>query len=73
MTNIIGGLPANFSVKGAQAQGLIPSNAQVVTINGVTVSKSFPNPTVSNLIGAGLLDPTLPASALGFAGGYGGS
>ena len=73
MTNIISGLPSNFSVKAAQAQGLIPSNAQVSTINGIAVSKSFPNPTVSNLIGAGLLDPTLPASALGFSGGFGGS
>jgi hypothetical protein len=73
MTDTIIGLPANFSIKGAQAQGLIPSNAQVATINGVAVSKSFPNPTVTNLIGAGLLDPSLPASALGFSGGYGGS
>lgn len=67
-------LPSNFSIKGAQAQGLIPNNAQVVSINGVAVSKSFANPTVTNLIGAGVLDPSLPASALGFAGGpqYGG-
>jgi hypothetical protein len=67
-------LPANFSIKGAQAQGLIPNNVQVVTINGVAVSKGFANPTVTNLIGAGVLDPSLPASALGFAGGqqYGG-
>lgn len=67
-------LPANFSINGAQAQGLIPSNALVVSINGVAVSKGFPCPTVSNLIGAGVLDPSLPASSLGFAGGpqYGG-
>jgi hypothetical protein len=62
-------LPANFSVKACQAQGMIPSNAQVVSINGVAVSKGFANPTVTNLIGAGVLDPSLPASALGFAGG----
>jgi hypothetical protein len=67
-------LPANFSVMAAQAQGLIPTNALVVTINGVAVSKGFACPTVTNLIGAGVLDPSLPASALGFAGGpqYGG-
>jgi hypothetical protein len=64
----------NFSIKGCQAQGLIPNNSQVATINGVAVSKSFANPTVTNLIAAGVLDPSLPASALGFAGGpqYGG-
>jgi hypothetical protein len=65
-------LPPNFSIKGAQAQGLIPSNAQVSTINGVAVSNSVANPTVSNLIGAGVLDPSLPASSLGFSGQYGG-
>jgi hypothetical protein len=65
-------LPSNFSIKGAQAQGLIPNNAQVATINGTPVSKAFPNPTVTNLIGAGVLDPSLPASALGFLGQYGG-
>jgi hypothetical protein len=62
-------LPANFSIKGAQAQGLIPNNVQVVTINGVAVSKAFANPTVTNLIAAGVLDPSLPATALGFSGG----
>ncbi len=67
-------LPANFSIKAAQAQGLIPSNVQVATINGVAVSTGFANPTVTNLIGAGVLDPSQPASILGFAGGpeYGG-
>jgi hypothetical protein len=67
-------LPANFSIKAAQAQGLIPNNVQVVSINGVAVSKGFANPTVTNLIGAGVLNPSLPASVLGFAGGpqYGG-
>ena len=67
-------LPSNFSVMAAQGAGLIPSNAQVVTINGVAVSKGIANPTVQILIGLGVLDPTLPASALGFAGGpqYGG-
>jgi hypothetical protein len=67
-------LPANFSIKACQAQGMIPNNVLVSTINGVAVSKSFANPTVANLIAAGVLDPTLPASALGFAGGpqYGG-
>jgi hypothetical protein len=62
-------LPSNFSIMGAQAQGLIPTNAQVATINGVAVSKGFANPTVANLIGAGVLDPSQPASVLGFAGG----
>lgn len=67
-------LPANFSIKGAQAQGLIPSNVLVATISGVAVSKGFACPTVTNLIAAGVLDPSLPASVLGFAGGpqYGG-
>lgn len=62
------GIASNISIKGAQAQGMIPNNMQVVTINGVAVSPTFTNPTVSHLIAAGVLDPSLPVSALGFAG-----
>ena len=62
-------LPPNFSILAAVAQGLIPRNVQVTSINGAPVPKGLPNPTVAQLIAAGVLDGSLPASALGFAGG----
>jgi hypothetical protein len=61
------GIPGNMSIMAARAAGLVPANAQVATINGVPVSKSFANPTVTNLIAAGVLDPSLPGSALTFS------
>ena len=57
------GIASNISIKGAQAQGMLPSSIQVATINGVAVSKSFANPTVSHLIAAGVLDPATGVGA----------
>jgi hypothetical protein len=64
-------LPANFSIAAALAQGLLSMNTQVVTVSGVAVVKGS---TVAALISTGVLNPSLPASALGFSGGpqYGG-
>jgi hypothetical protein len=72
VANMAPSLPANFSIKGALAQGLLSNNTHVLTINGVAVSKSHPNPTVHYLIGAGVLDPSMPASVLGVSGNFGG-
>lgn len=72
MTNVAASGPANFSIAAALAAGILSNNAQVSTIAGVAVSKSYPNPTVSSLLAAGLLNPAMPASTIGFAG-YGGS
>lgn len=74
MTKIAGQtltLPANFSIMAALAAGLLSNNTQVATINGVAVTKGS---TVASLMATGVLNPSLPASALGFAGGpqYGG-
>jgi len=61
-----------MSIRAALNNGLLSHNAQVSTISGAPVSKTYPNPSVGHLITAGLLDPSLPASALGFSGQYGG-
>lgn len=72
MTNVANTGPANFSIAAALAAGVLSNNAQVSTIAGVAVSKSFANPTVASLISAGLLSPAMPASVIGFAG-FGGT
>ena len=59
-------LPANFSIAGALAQGFLSANTVVTTVNGVTVPNGS---TVAALMSVGVLNPSLPASALGFAGG----
>lgn len=58
-----------MSIMAAMAAGLLPTNTQVVSINGVNVGKNFANATVKQLIALGVLDPSNPASVLGFAGG----
>jgi hypothetical protein len=72
VANMAPSLPANFSIKGALSQGLLSNNTHVLTINGVAVSKTYPNPTVQHLISAGVLDPSKPASILGLSGNFGG-
>lgn len=55
-------LPANFSIAGALAQGLLSMNTVVVTVNGIATIKGS---TVAALMSTGVLNPSLPASALG--------
>lgn len=67
MTKVAGatpGLPSNMSVAAAMSAGLLSTNTLIATINGVPVRLA--QPTVSALIGAGVLDPSWPASVLGF-------
>ena len=59
-------LPPNFSIAAAISAGLLSNNTQVVTINGAAVAKGS---TVATLMSTGVLTSSMPASALGFAGG----
>jgi hypothetical protein len=72
IANMAPSLPANFSIHAALSQGLLSHNTQVVTINGVAVSKSIANPTVAHLLSTGVLNPSMSASVLGVAPHFGG-
>jgi hypothetical protein len=68
MTKVAGAalsLPPNMSVAAAMSAGLLSTNTLIATVNGVAVGTA--NPTVSALIAAGVLDPSQPASVLGFS------
>jgi hypothetical protein len=64
MTRIATTGPANFSVNAALSSGYLSNNALVTSISGtaLTVPQSL-----ATLISTGLVDPSLPASALGLS------
>ena len=72
IANMAPSIPSNFTVHAALSQGLLSHNTHVVTINGAAVSKSIASPTVAHLLSTGVLNPSMPASALGVAPHFGG-
>lgn len=63
IANVAPQLPPNMSVAAAMSAGYLSANVLIASINGVSVTTPA---SAHALIAAGVLDPSLPASALGF-------